>query len=548
MPTIEIIKKDLEKLLGKKLALEELAEKAMPFAKAEVETAEGDKLKIGIKDTNRPDLLSVEGIARELRGFYGIELGLPRFKVRKSDVKVSVDPKLKNIRPKGAYAIAKGIKVTEHLLEQMIQLQEKICETFGRKRKEIAIGLFDYDKVNGNLHYYAADTDTKFVPLDFNEKLSLKEILKVHPKGMEYGHLLEGHSKYPLLVDSEQEVLSMPPIINSEYSGKVTPKTTNIFIDVTGFNQELINIALDIVCAALHDRGASIKSVTVEYKGEKIITPILGSHKIEVPLALIENIFGEKVNADSMKKFAEMKRMNCKIKQQSIEAEYPSYRADILHAVDIVEDLLIAADYNKLRPEHVHIATKGSELEERLLVNVAREACIGLGLQEVLTFTLSSKERQQKNMLLPEMEFVELENPISSEYCIFRRSLLPELLAVLSKNKHRAYPQHIFEAGKIVLLKKSPDGKAYVDEKQVLAIALADQKANFNEIKAYFDALCNAMGWHYKMERAEHVSFEKGLCASIKLDEKRGIIGEISKKVLENFGLSMPVAVLEIEL
>lgn len=548
MATIEISKKDLECLVGKKLSTKDLMENAMPFAKSEIADIKGDTLKIEIKDTNRPDLLSVEGIARELKGFYAIERGVPKFTVQKSNVKVRVDPKLKNIRPKAAYAIAQGIKVTEHLLEQMIQLQEKLCETFGRRRREIAIGLFDYDKVHGDLRYYAAYPDTKFVPLEFKEALSLKEILSVHPKGKEYSFLLEGCSKYPLLVDSRNEVLSMPPIINSEYSGKVTTKTKNIFVDVTGFNQELINTALDIVCAALHDRGAKIKSVAVEYANETITTPFLGSYKIDVPLSLIENIFGEKLAMEELFKFAEMKRIGLKRKWHGLEAEYPSYRADILHAIDIVEDLLIAAGYNRLRPEKVQIPSKGSELPERSFINALREACIGLGLQEVLTFTLSSKERQQKNMLLPEMEFVELENPVSSEYCVFRRSILPELLALLSKNKHREYPQKIFEVGKILLMKKTSGQDAIVDEKNVLCIAIAHGGTNFNEIKACLDAICRAMGWHYKMERAEHASFAKDLCASIKIGEKRGVIGEINSKVLENFGLSTRVSALEIEL
>ncbi|MCD6478835.1 MAG: phenylalanine--tRNA ligase subunit beta [Candidatus Diapherotrites archaeon] len=546
MPTIEISKADLEKLLGKKLTNNELKERAVLFVKGEIEAIAGDYVKIELKDTNRPDLLSAEGIARELKGFYGIELGLPKFKVYKSRVKVSVDPKLKNIRPKGAYAIAKRVHVTEHLLEQMIQLQEKICETFGRKRREIAIGIFDYDKVKGNLRYYAADPSEEFVPLGFNEKLSLSEILERHPKGIEYRHLIDSHSKYPLLVDSQNEVLSMPPIINSEYSGKVTTETENLFIDVTGFNQETINIALDIICAALHDRKARIESVTVDYGNKKIVTPILGSQEIVVEHALIENIFGEKVSKDSIKRFAKMKRMDCSFVKNAAVVRYPSYRADVLHAIDIVEDLLIARDYNAIEPEPVRIPTKGYELAERALIDAVREACIGLQLQEVLTFTLTSKEKQQAKMLLPELRFVELENPLSSEYCVFRQSIVPELLDFLSKNKHCAYPQKIFEVGRVVRPKLSEETR--VEEKDVLCVAITHKDANFNEIKACLDAICKAMDWHYEMVRAEHAAFKKGLCAYIRLGSKRGIIGEISEKVLANFNLKVPVAVLELEL
>ena len=547
MPTIEISKKDLERLLGKRIGRRELEEEAVLFVKGEIEGISGDRIKVELKDTNRPDLLSVEGIARELRGLYGIEKGLPRFKVYKSGVKVSVDPKLKEVRPKGAYAIAKNIKVTEHLLEQIIQLQEKICETFGRKRREVAIGIFDYDKVEGNLRYYAADPRTEFVPLGFSRKLSLKEILKIHPKGEEYGHLIEKNRRYPLLVDSNDEVLSMPPVINSEYSGKVTTKTKNLFIDVTGFNQETIGVALDIVCAALYDRGARIESVTVDYGGgKKIITPELGSRKISVSKSLVENIFGEAIAEKTIKMLVDKKRMQCIFAKNRIIVEYPTYRADVLHAIDIVEDLLIAKDYNSIKPESVKIPSKGSELRERAYIDALREACVGLQLQEILTFTLTSKEKQQGKMLLQDQRFVELENPVSSENTVFRRSIIPEHLEFLAKNQHCAYPQRIFETGRVIV----PDEKTEtrVKEKEVLCIAMAHKNACFNEIKAVLDSLSQAMGWHYEMQKAEHVSFKNGLCAYIKMDKKAGIIGELSKEVLANFNLKVPVAVLELEL
>ncbi|MCD6247226.1 MAG: phenylalanine--tRNA ligase subunit beta [Candidatus Diapherotrites archaeon] len=546
MPTIEISKKDLEKLLGKKLSEEELKEKAALFVKGEIEAIENDTIKIELKDTTRPDLWSVEGIARELAGLYGIQKGLPKFKVYKSNVCVQVDPKLEGIRPKGAYAIAKGIKVTEYLLEQLIQLQEKLCETFGRKRREVAIGIFDYDKVEGNLRYYAAKPETEFVPLGFSKKMSLKEILAKHPKGIEYGRLLEGKHLYPLLVDSNNEVLSMPPIINSEYSGKVTTETKNLFVDVTGFDQELINMALEIVCAALHDRGARIESVTVNYGKEKIVTPEFKARKIIVPVKLIERTIGESITASKLKRFIEMKRMNCILKKNFIVAEYPSYRADVLHAIDIVEDILIAMDYNSITPEAVRLPCIGSELAERKICNAVREVCIGMQLQEVLTFTLTSKEKQQAKMLLPEQEFVELENPLSSEYAVFRKSIVPELLDFLAKNKHCEYPQKIFEVGKAVHLNEKKETK--VEERNVVCIALSGKDASFNEIKAHLDALCKALSWRYEIKRAEHPSFKSGFCAMIKIGEKLGMIGEINENVLKNFGLKMPVAVLEVEL
>ncbi|MEM0360480.1 MAG: phenylalanine--tRNA ligase subunit beta [Candidatus Diapherotrites archaeon] len=546
MPTIEISKKDLESLTGKKIPEQELQEKAILFAKSEIENIEGDKLKIDVKDSNRPDLWSVEGIARELRGYYGIEKGLPKFLVKKSGITAKIDPGLKNIRPCGAYAIAKNVKVSDEFIQQLIQMQEKICETFGRKRKEVAIGIFDADKVSGNVKYYAAKPVEKFVPLGYRTPLTLEEILQEHPKGKEYAKLLEGQQKFPLLVDSKGDVLSMPPIINSEHSGKVTLETKNLFIDVTGFKQETIETALEIVCAALADRGAKIESITVDYGTKKIETPRFETKKISVPIALFEKLFGGKTTEKELVKLAEKKRMNAIKKGASLLVSYPSYRADILHPVDIIEDLLIAYGYDKIEPLKVEVPVQGTELPETKTIETVRECCIGMQLQEVLTFTLTSREKQESKMLLQKQEFIELENPVSTEFAMLRKSIIPELLAFLSKNKHCDFPQKIFEIGKTFALDEKSETRTR--ETNTLCIALSGKNENYTSIKAHLEALCKAMNWKHELQEKTHPSFNSGRCALVKANNKNGVIGEISEKVLKEFELEMPVAVLEIEI
>lgn len=544
MPTIEISKRDLEKLTGKKIPLKELKEQAILFTKGEIDAVQGDNLKVDVKDTNRPDLWGVEGIARELRGYYGKETGLPKFKVKKSGISARVDPKLKNIRPRGAYAIAKNVKLNNEFIEQLIQLQEKICETLGRKRKEVAIGIFDYDKVKGNVRYYAADPNEKFVPLGFRKELTLKKILKEHPKGKEYGELLK-EKKFPLLVDERGAVLSMPPIINSEHSGKVSLNTKNLFIDVTGFDQQLIETALEIICSALHDRGAKLESVKVDYGKKKINTPRFKEKKIDVPVSLVKELLGEKISKKKMLELIEKKRMTGRRKGNKITITYPSYRVDILHPVDIVEDLLIALGYNEIKPLKVKIPVEGSDLKETKKIETVRECCIGMQLQEALTFTLSSKEKQEKKMLLKKQEFVELKNPVSKEYEVFRKSIIPELLDFLSKNKHCEYPQKVFEIGKTLSLKNKTE--TGVMESNSVCIVLSGKNQDFTPIKAHLNALCNAMNWQYSLKRTKHPAFKKGRCAMVKVNGKKGIVGELSERVLKNFELEMPVAVLEVE-
>jgi phenylalanyl-tRNA synthetase beta chain len=239
-------------------------------------------------------------------------------------------------------------------------------------------------------------------------------------------------------------------------------------------------------------------------------------------------------------------RYDAKLSGKKIIVSYPAYRQDILHAADVIEDLCISFGYNRIVPQKVELAVVGSELAETKSLELAREACVGLGLQEVLTFTMTAREKQQNQMLLPEQEFVELSNPVSLNWQVFRKSLIPELLEFLSKNKDVSYPQKIFEVGKTLEVDKSkPTG---VKEPLKLCIAIASKETNFTDIKSHLEAACKALGISFETVSGSHPSFENGKVALVKMQNKKGIVGEVNKAVLQKFGLEVPVTVAEIEL
>ncbi len=545
MPTVEVEKKDLEKLIGKKFSKQEL-EDALMYVKGEVDAWEGNLIKVDMKDTNRPDLWSSEGIARELKGRLGIRKGLPEYKVKKSGISAEVDSGLKNIRPKAAYAIAKGVKVTDEFIRQMVQLQEKICMTFGRKRDEVAIGLFDLDQVHGNVRYYAADKGEEFIPLEYKVKMRLDEILQEHPKGKEYGHLIAKFDKFPLLTDSKGDVLSMPPIINSAGSGKITEKTRNLFVDVTGFNQEKINTALKIICMALADRGGKIESVEIKHKGKKLTTPEFGTKKISVDLDSARKMSGIDFSNKQFLSLIRKSGMVGKIKGKKAEVTYADYRRDIIHAVDVIEDILISEGFNSIKPEQVEMDVIGHEREESIYLDKVRDVCVGLGLQEILTFVLSSRERQEEKIGLKGEKFVELANPVSLNWVIMRKRLYPEHLGFLFRNKNADYPQRIFEIGRALEL--GPGNETGVEEKEKLCIVVSDRRFGFTQMKSVLDAVCSNLGIKYSISDSGNPAFEKGKSGEISMGKKRGVLGEINQKTLNEFGLEMPVSVMEIEL
>ncbi|MFH1752203.1 MAG: phenylalanine--tRNA ligase subunit beta [archaeon] len=549
MPSIDVNLQDLQMLVGKKFSVEQL-EELLLSVKGELDGFEKETqtLKVDVKDTNRPDLWSTEGIARQLKSYLGIKKGLQNFKVKKSSITLNVMPSVKKVRPLIAAAIVRNVKITEELLVQLIQLQEKVAMGYGKKREQAAIGLYDLSKIKPPITYLGVNPKkTKFIPLEFSNELFLDEILELHPKGQAFGHLIKDSKVFPLVIDSKKNVLSMPPIINSNNSGKVLPGTkVDLFVEVTGFKREFVDTVLQVMVAALSDRGGRIESVKIVDGNKSFYTPNFTPKKISLTLKEINKVSGLNLNKSETLKLCLKAGFKASFTGEKLTVFYPAFRQDVLHAVDIIEDLIIASDYNKIEPVIPKIPTIGKELPLQHYLQKVRLGCVGLGLQEILLFNLTSKELQAKKMLLKDDSFVEISNPVSINYNVFRKSLIPSLLEFLSKNKHHSLPQNIFEIGKGHFIKSSKDNK--VEEKTFLTILLTNTVISFNDIKSVFQSLAENLDWKFNLTSGKHVSFIEGRVAEIKIGNKKGILGEIHPNVLENFSLDTPVACLEIEL
>ncbi|RLF90323.1 phenylalanine--tRNA ligase subunit beta [Thermococci archaeon] len=550
MPKFEVSKDDLERLVGKSFSVEEW-EDLFLYAKCELDDVwehEGRiYFKADAKDTNRPDLWSAEGIARQVKWALGIRRGLPKYEVEKSDVTVYVDEKLRDIRPYGVYAIVEGLSLDDEALKQMINLQEKVALTFGRRRSEVAIGVFDFDKVKPPIYYRAASPEEKFIPLGFEEELTLREILEKHEKGKEYGHLIKDKPYYPLLVDSAGNVLSMPPVINSELTGRVTENTKNVFVDITGWDLEKIMLALSVVVTALAERGGKIRSVRVVYRDFEIRTPDLSPKEFEVELDYIKGLTGIELSNEEIKGLLERMMYEVELEDGKARLKYPSFRNDLMHPRDVLEDVLIAYGYNEIEPEEPELAVQGKGSDFTDFINAIRDLMVGFGLQEVMTFNLTNREVQFTKMRIEDGEIVEIENPISMKWSALRSWIIPSLMEFLSQNTHEEYPQRLFEVGKATVINEKAETKTRSEDR--LAIVLAHPRVTFTEAKEILEGLMRHLGFEYEIEEVEHPSFISGRSGKILVGGREiGIIGEIHPQVLENWGMEVPVAAFEVYL
>ena len=261
MPTVELDYEDFIRLLSKKYKPEELQESISMFG---VDLEKIDEKSIVMEVfPNRPDILSVEGFTREMRAFLGIETGLKNYEVHDSDVEIKVHKSVENVRPYIGGAIIKDVSLDEKFLISIMNLQEKLHITHGRNRKKVAIGVHDFKKLEPPLYYttYKGD-EISFVPLDSTKKMTLEEILKEHPKGIEYSWILKNSSRYPIILDKSGEVVSFPPIINAEKT-RVTLNTRDLLIEVTGTDKKAVLQALNIVVTSIAERCGKIYAVNI---------------------------------------------------------------------------------------------------------------------------------------------------------------------------------------------------------------------------------------------------------------------------------------------
>ena len=537
MPVINFKYGDLCGLIGKKVSKEVLTDR-IPMIGADMHDTDGGADDMSVEFfPDRPDLYSVEGLARALRAFLGIEEGMAEYDTEDTDIVMKVEKNVKDVRPYILCAAVFDLKMTDDLLRSLIELQEKLHITIGRKRSKVAIGVHDLNKVVPPFVYKAvAPKEISFVPLAKTEKWDLDEILKKHEKGVDYAHLLEGKKKYPIILDANNDVLSFPPIINGTLTA-VTADTTDLFIDVTGTDVKAVKAALDILVTAMAERGGSIGTVHME-GAVNIESPDLTPSEWRIDVNECEKFLGKAIGAEGIVKALRKMGLDAIKDGGGVFVLAPSTRSDIMHPVDIYEDVAIGLGFENFGSAHMLSQTNGKKSDITLVSDRLRDVMIGLGYTEVTTLTLSSEKDEFEIPGLPEKDAVILKNPITEDHTCLRSSLLPSVMRIIRKNKHRDLPQRIFEIGDSVA-----DAKK---ERRLCAVA-THSKTSFTEIKSIAESVLRETGRPYTIRPCGYGTFIDGRGAEIVMNGKTaGYFGEMAPQVIVGFDVSHPVIFFEL--
>ncbi|WP_409199647.1 phenylalanine--tRNA ligase subunit beta [Methanobrevibacter sp. DSM 116169] len=547
MPVITFKYTDLEEF-GINIENDKLID-IIPMMGSDIEDFNDDEIKVEFFP-NRPDNLSIEGVARSFKGFISQEVGLPNYKLNDSNEKVIVSDEILEIRPYIGFAKIKGTNFKGDKLKQIMDFQENLHWVIGRDRKKVAIGIHNADVITAPYKYIASSKDeNSFIALETESEMTPDEILKDHEKGAKYSHLLESFDKYPIILDNDNQVLSMPPIINGELT-KLTEDTENVIVDVTGTDEKAVNQTLNIICSSFAEGGAQIETIEVVYPNETIITPNLKTQEKTVHVDLANKLIGgTSLNADDIAKLLKKARFDSElINDNEVKAIIPSYRIDILHEVDVVENIAIQYCINKVEAELPDVSTIASEHNWFKSEKTIREVMIGLGFQEVMSLMLTSEKSHYENMLQSEDEHVEVLKPITIDRTMIRKSLINSLMEFLEDNKHEDLPQKLFEIGDVLYLDDTKETKVKTVKK--LAGVICHSSANFTEMKTNITTILDNLGYSMEISSSDNPSFISGRVANLKGSSENGTIsgffGEISPKVIRNFTLEYPVIAFEI--
>ncbi|MHC1625591.1 MAG: phenylalanine--tRNA ligase subunit beta [Methermicoccaceae archaeon] len=557
MPVITLELEDVEKLTG--VSRQKLLDR-IPMLGADIERVEERYVDVEFFP-NRPDLYSPEGVARALRGFLGIERGIPTYSVAPPRISIQKDESVKRVRPNIVCGVVRNVQFTDSSIRSLMELQEDLHWALGRDRKKVSIGVHDLSRVSPPFRYTTAPPDFEFIPLGFDEPMSIERILKEHPKGIKYAHILENAERYPLIVDSMGEVLSFPPIINGTLT-MVTEDSTDLFVDVTGTDDTVL-VALNILLTSLGERGATLEGVNVvEPHGASSITPELAPTTISLSLKEVYSLIGINISLDDVVEALEKMRYGVQVTEGRVEkgreaghtsttqehsedtmliVEVPAYRADILHPWDIIEDIAIGYGYDRITPDVPNIFTIGKPHPVSVMRRTLREIMVGLGFLETMSFSLTSERVHYEYMRRePSEKVTHVLHPITQEHTMVCSTLLPNLIEILSLNRHREMPQRLFVVGDVV-----------VDDcnRTHLALLSCHPSANFTEVKSYALSIAREIATELSLKTSNDLAFIEGRQASLFFDGKEvGVMGEVHPEVLVNFSLDVPVVALEIEL
>ena len=593
MPVVELSYERLAGLVsrgggggGTRVSRDEISER-LPHLGLDIESDDGDAVRIEYSP-NRPDYATDVGVSLALQGLLGVSKGLVPLDVGSApsgpDGMVAKRA-VAGVRPVITGIMARGGALDDHMLRQLVTLQEDLHLGLGRGRRKAAIGLHDASKISGGfpLTYTAVPAGHRFVPLNETKEMTVSQIIKGTKAGRAYGHLVAGHERFPAILDGGGNTVSLPPIINSAMTA-VTTGTTDIFVDVTGVSRHVAEDALAIVAVTLRAAGFTLERIGIG--GGRNRTPPLETRTIPVSVGRANEMLGLGLSVSDAASCLERCRLQPVPQDGSsggqnggdgvIPCLVPPYRPDIASEVDLVEEMALGYGTWRIRPVLSPPKTFGAYDAASVTYDAIDMAMVGMGYVEAFNPGLSNARilyEMAGRPTPPRSRMIAAVDSKSLEHSVLRDSILPGLVENLSRNIHEEYPQKLYETGTVFLKGgrraagsgKRPADASPVSERTHVAAVSAHAGSGFSEAKSVLQTALGAVisdASEMRTAPAPHHLFADGRCAKVSIIAPAGAggnrargrrhvigyAGEIDPSILSAYRIRVPAAGFEVSL
>lgn len=574
MPTISLDRADLFDALGKEYSEQELDELCFEYGIELDEWVDDDGERPTVKieiPANRYDMLCAEGLSRSLAVFLG-RIDPPKYRVvvPEKPLELNIEPEVSQIRPYAAAAVIRGVKFTPRRYESFISLQDKLHSNICRNRSLVAIGTHDLSKVTGNLRYRALKPeDIKFTPLNQSKEMTGTEILEFYKNDRNLSKflpLIESSPVLPLFVDSKDTVLSLPPLINSDFT-KIRLDTRDIFFDLTATDETKLDIVLNQMVTMFSEYSEepfTVEAVRVNYAdGRSQLLPNLNLRHMAAEVDYLNSVLGLDKSAEEY--CGLLKKMTLEaspISEKVLDVGIPVTRPDILHQCDIMEDAGVAYGFNNLKRTFPGSSTIGQPLLVNQVADIIRRETAQAGWAEVMPLTLSSHVENYDWFRRPDDGLaVELANPKTLEYQVVRTTLVPGVLKTIRENREHSLPMKVFECGDIVVQDTTKERMSH-NERHFAAV-FAGKTSGFETVHGLLDRVMAMLRfkhgrsaergyWLQEGNEKELPQFFPGRGAHIILQrdgksQRIGSLGVLHPEVLANFEIPFVCSAFELD-
>lgn len=541
---------------------------------------------VGLDDTvleleitpNRPDCMSVIGIAREISALTGKRLIIPDYDLSKKinlDSKFIIEIKDYNLCPRYSLKIFRNISGIES--PQWLKNRLMLCDI---RHVSLIVDLTNYIMLETGQPMHAFDKD-----LLYSDKIIVRNAVKKEKIKM-IDDSIKILDEDALVIADEKKAVAIAGIMGGKDT-EINPDTKNVLLESANFYGPSImktskNIGLRteasnrfekkidpmLTVFALERFEDMLKRITGIESKECIYDNYLEKkreRKINLRVKKVIDTLGKKIDKELISRILTKLKIDNTIKDNIVQATVPSFRyEDLEREIDLIEEIARVYGYDKLDPIPTGVKERRGKYSfyQKTVRNIRQTLC-NIGLDEVINYSfLNAGEIKIFKLNLEEEynDIVTILNPINEDFKFLRPMLLPPMMKNIKDNiNHNIKDIGIFEISKIFRKKVSNNLPLEINKLGILLTGNAVQKGwdekerpfDFYDLKGILEFLCMKYypGSRLKIEEKSYRFFHPGISGNIDIDGiNMGIIGMVHPLIVEEIETGQNTYYIELNL